>query len=79
MNNDHSIWQYTEIIERRKNTYTFTVSMENDVVKPVRYEMIGYNSLLGSHYDRYYVTYTNYMEPANKTIPIQNFDDVIKG
>lgn len=27
------------------------------IAVPVRYEMIGYNSLLGSHYDHYYINY----------------------
>ena len=65
--------------EGRKNSYTFIASIEGDAVKPKHYEMIGYNSLLGSHYDRYYVTYSNFMTPINGTIPISYFDDVIKG
>ena len=28
--------------------------------EPVYYEIIGYDSLLGSHYDRYYVEYFNF-------------------
>lgn len=28
---------------------------------PVRYEMRGFNSLLGSHYDHYYLDYTSYV------------------
>ena len=27
---------------------------------PVHYEMKGYNNLLGSHYDHYYVSYDNF-------------------
>uniref|UniRef100_A0A1I8F500 Pept_C1 domain-containing protein n=1 Tax=Macrostomum lignano TaxID=282301 RepID=A0A1I8F500_9PLAT len=34
--------------------------------RPYRYDMIGYDSLLGSHYDRYYV---EYMEYDDKTRP----------
>ena len=30
------------------------------VLVPVHYEMRGYNSLLGSHYDHYYITYSNF-------------------
>lgn len=28
---------------------------------PVRYDMRGYNSLLGSHYDHYYLDYSTYV------------------
>ena len=66
------------MIEERKNTYTLVVSTDGDTITPVRYEMIGYNSLLGSHYDRYYVTYTNY-EHRNGSIPLSVFDEVTKG
>ena len=30
------------------------------VTVPVHYEMRGYNNLLGSHYDHYYVDYENF-------------------
>lgn len=30
------------------------------VVVPVRYEMKGYNSLLGSHFDHYYLEYDDF-------------------
>lgn len=33
-------------------------------VIPVRYEMIGYNSLFGSHYDKYYLSYQDYIPGA---------------
>ena len=31
------------------------------IVVPIRYEMKGYNSLLGSHYDHYYLDYTSFI------------------
>lgn len=31
---------------------------------PVRYEMRGYNTLLGSHYDHYYIDYDFYSHEA---------------
>jgi hypothetical protein len=35
---------------------------------PVRYEMLGYDTLLGSHYDKYYLDYSNYKAgPVNAT------------
>ena len=41
------------------NTYSFWSSVENDF--PLRYEMMGYDSLLGSHFDKYYVDYDSYV------------------
>ena len=32
----------------------------HEVTTPVRYEMKGYNSLLGSHYDHYYLDYVSF-------------------
>ena len=40
--------------------YTMTLQQESDIVKPVRYEMFGYDSLIGSHYDKYYIDYLNF-------------------
>ena len=42
------------------NKYTIWLRVVEDVVIPVHYEMRGYNSLLGSHYDHYYITYDKY-------------------
>lgn len=39
----------------KKNTYTMFVNSATG--EPLYYEMIGYDSLLGSHYDRYYIEY----------------------
>nr|BAF94153.1 26,29 kDa proteinase-like cysteine protease [Plautia stali] len=39
---------------RRKKTET------GSIIIPVRYEMRGYNSLLGSHYDHYYLDYNSF-------------------
>jgi hypothetical protein len=39
---------------------------------PVRNEMFGYNTLLGSHYDKYYVDYVTW-EVGNKSIPADVF------
>ncbi len=35
------------------------------VTIPVHYEMRGYNSLLGSHYDHYFLTYENFSEEVS--------------
>ena len=56
-----TMWQNVTVFYGRKNTYNMYVDESG---KPVRYEMYGYNSLLGSHYDRYYL---DYQELANFT------------
>ena len=40
------------------NTYTMYVISTSG--SPVHYEMLGFDSLLGSHYDKYEVDYVNY-------------------
>ena len=58
---DASVWQYVETVGKKKNTYTMTVKVNEDgTAVPVRYEMFGYDSLLGSHYDKYYIDYNNF-------------------
>lgn len=51
-------WQTITQEGDKKNTYTFYVNTKTG--EPLFYEMIGYDSLLGSHYDRYYVEYYNF-------------------
>lgn len=51
-------WQLIDQEGDKKNTYTFYVDQKTG--NPLYYEMIGYDSLLGSHYDRYYVEYYNF-------------------
>ena len=41
-----------------------------NVLPYFRYEMYGYDSLLGSHFDKYYVDYTTYSE---QVIPDKEF------
>lgn len=41
----------------RTNTYTLSV-LASDNLTPVMYEMQGYDSLLGSHFDQYVITYS---------------------
>lgn len=60
-------WQYSEVIGEKKNKYTMWMRYKNDQTNPgvkyavpVRYEMKGYNTLLGSHYDHYYLEYDLY-------------------
>ena len=47
------------------NKYTMWVREVEGVTIPVHYEMRGYNSLLGSHYDHYFLTYDNFSEEVS--------------
>ncbi|ELT93269.1 hypothetical protein CAPTEDRAFT_181131 [Capitella teleta] len=66
-----TVWQYSVKIGQKKNVYTIWLADETNL--PVRYEMFGYNSLLGSHYDKYYVDYVDWDTP-NTSIPSVIFD-----
>ncbi|XP_038218244.1 digestive cysteine proteinase 1 [Zerene cesonia] len=62
---DTSKWRMVNTIGDKVNKYTMWVkyrkSLRGDPIPiPVRYEMKGYNSLLGSHYDHYYIDYRDY-------------------
>lgn len=70
MGQNCSVWQYTVKNGQKKSVYTMWIS--DDDQRPVRYEMFGYNTLLGSHYDKYYVDYLSW--PSwNETIPDEAF------
>uniref|UniRef100_A0A6Q2XRF9 Peptidase C1A papain C-terminal domain-containing protein n=1 Tax=Esox lucius TaxID=8010 RepID=A0A6Q2XRF9_ESOLU len=58
------VWQNVTTVGNKKNTYTLWVTRPEGGVmggaeppRPVHYEMMGYNTLLGSHYDKYLVDY----------------------
>ena len=54
-------WQKAERIGAKVNKYTMWIRYDNNQSPvPVHYEMKGYNTLLGSHYDHYFVTYTDF-------------------
>ena len=47
---------------KKKNTYTMWV--DSKTLAPVRYEMMGYDTLLGSHYDKYFLDYSNFQNQS---------------
>jgi hypothetical protein len=55
---------------KKVNVYTLTVDQANKV--PKRYEMLGYDTLFGSHYDKYEVLYTHFdnTAPTEETFKI---------
>ncbi|GAB0089449.1 digestive cysteine proteinase 1 [Sergentomyia squamirostris] len=69
---------FEEIIGQKKNTYTLWVRYKKSpkypasrMPIPVRYEMRGFNTLLGSHYDHYYLEYDHY---SHEDIPDEIFE-----
>ncbi|KAI4482319.1 hypothetical protein M0804_008870 [Polistes exclamans] len=60
-------WRLVENVGDKKNKYTLWIRYKKSPHLPqkkepipVKYEMIGFNSLLGSHYDHYYLDYDWY-------------------
>lgn len=55
------VWQNVTTVGYKKNTYTLWVAHSEGgaggTAAPLHYEMMGYNTLLGSHYDKYLVDY----------------------
>ena len=56
-------WQLTVTRLNKTSVYDYYISRETGL--PVRYQMMGYDSLLGSHYDLYQVDYLNVTQGDN--------------
>jgi len=57
------LWKLVTVVGEKKNTYKFWVRQDENDPKnfiPVHYYMLGYDRLLGSHYDRYDIRYHHY-------------------
>ncbi|XP_029514429.1 digestive cysteine proteinase 1-like isoform X1 [Oncorhynchus nerka] len=61
------VWQNVTVVGHKKNTYTLWVTRPEggvmggaELTTPLYYEMMGYNTLLGSHYDKYLVDYKEF-------------------
>ncbi|XP_030203114.1 digestive cysteine proteinase 1 [Gadus morhua] len=69
------VWQNVTTVGYKKNTYTLWVSRAGapkDPAVPHHYEMMGYDTLLGSHYDKYLVDYNEFspkMDPKVFSLP----------
>ena len=50
-----NVWRNVVKEGDKRNVYTLWQSLSTEL--PVRYEMMGYDNLLGSHYDKYYIDY----------------------
>lgn len=55
------MWIYSKTEGYKENIYTMYTALTNPV-EPVHYEMLGFDSLLGSHYDKYEVDYADYSD-----------------
>lgn len=54
------MYQSVDQVGNKKSTYTYYI---NSATKhPVHYEMFGYDTLIGSHFDKYTIDYFNYDE-----------------
>jgi len=70
-------WEYSSSEGDKSNKYSLWLKKEvqpngDEINIPVRYEMKGYNSLLGSHYDHYYLDYTTFTaeKPTDETFVV---------
>lgn len=52
-----AVWQNVSYWGRKKNVYTLRVGGSARGPVPLHYEVRGFNSLLGSHYDKYEIDY----------------------
>lgn len=57
------LWKYVNNVGDKKNTYKMWIIRDENsgLATPVLYYMLGYDSLLGSHYDRYDITYHSFI------------------
>ncbi|CAL1584445.1 unnamed protein product [Knipowitschia caucasica] len=68
------VWQNVTTVGNKKNSYTLWVTRTESGpdATPLHYEMMGYNTLLGSHYDKYLVDYKEYsshVDPKAFSLP----------
>jgi len=59
-NKEVGVWELVETHDVKINRYTLYVDQETS--HPVFYEMLGYNTLLGSHFDEYKLYYSIFAE-----------------
>ncbi|CAN9503787.1 unnamed protein product [Ophioblennius macclurei] len=66
------VWQNVTTVGDKKNTYTLWVSHSEGgagvPATPLHYEMMGYNTLLGSHYDKYLVDYKEFSAKVDPSV-----------
>ncbi|XP_009959557.1 PREDICTED: uncharacterized protein LOC104354362, partial [Leptosomus discolor] len=55
-----AVWQNVSYWGPKKNVYTLRVGSSAHGPVPLHYEVHGFNSLLGSHYDKYEIDYSSF-------------------
>lgn len=55
-----AVWQNVSYWGNKKNVYTLRVGSSARGPVPLHYEVRGFNSLLGSHYDKYEIEYFSF-------------------
>ena len=70
-------WQKKEEIGHKVNKYTMYLKIDanTQTAVPVQYEMKGFNTLLGSHYDHYYLEYFQYSPDKPDPKVFEDYDD----
>ncbi|CAF0802000.1 unnamed protein product [Adineta ricciae] len=69
------MYQSIDQVGDKRSTYTYYINAETK--HPVHYEMFGYDTLIGSHFDKYTIDYYNYdEEPIDESL--FHFTDELK-
>jgi len=77
-----NVWRLAVKEGGKRNVYTLWQSVATQL--PVRYEMFGFDSLLGSHYDKYYIDYIHVdvhksLDDAIFTTPASEYNHLYHG
>ncbi|CAD5117923.1 DgyrCDS6668 [Dimorphilus gyrociliatus] len=74
-------WQYTYYYEKSQKKNVNTMWAHNaggNKYNPVFYEMMGYDNIFGSHYDKYYVSYENFDDHGEIPASVFNISIIAK-
>ncbi|XP_038650967.1 digestive cysteine proteinase 1-like isoform X1 [Scyliorhinus canicula] len=63
-----SVWHNYTAIGKKENTYTMWIADSKDGPIPVHYEMKGFNTLFGGHYDKYEIDYNELMHYVDPNV-----------
>lgn len=63
-----AVWQNVSYWGHKKNVYTLRVGSSARSPVPLHYEVHGFNSLLGSHYDKYEIYYSSFSHRFSPSI-----------
>ncbi len=65
------VWKNVTQVDHKKNTYRLWVTRpegNDSPATPHHYEMMGFNTLLGSHYDKYLIDYSDFSPQIDSDI-----------